>query len=109
MCGGLRPDHFADPINGLIYAAILEATAQNGWCDAISIQEFLNEDQLEAVGGWVYLAHMLAVFEPPAKASRRVSAIRKAAWLREAYRACSAIKHAFPDPPPTPVTTSEDE
>ena len=56
----LVPEHFADPINGRIYQAIVRRLEANQVADAITLRgEFEHSGVLEEVGGTAYLAQLV--------------------------------------------------
>ena len=62
----LRPEHFADPIAGRIYQAIIRRIEAGQVADAISLKgEFENSGILEEVGGTKYLTDLLAAMVSP--------------------------------------------
>jgi replicative DNA helicase len=62
----VKPDDFYHPVHQRIYGAMLELTQENQPVDLLTLADHLKtRDQLDAVGGAVYLAE-LAEFEPTA-------------------------------------------
>jgi len=60
VAGFLRPEHFADPVHGRIYAAIARRIDAGRLADAVSLKaEFEHDGVLEEVGGAKYLAELL--------------------------------------------------
>lgn len=60
-CGALKPEHFADPVHGRIFHAIVRRTSSGAIADAVSLRDdFLNSGALEDVGGESYLAQLLS-------------------------------------------------
>lgn len=61
VCDFLTPDHFHDPINGLIYERIAEQILDGRTCDAVTLKAlFEGNGTLDEVGGVSYLAKLLA-------------------------------------------------
>ena len=57
----LIPDHFADPIHGRIYAAIVRRIEAGQLADAVTLKaEFEHAGVLEEVGGTAYLTQLLS-------------------------------------------------
>ncbi len=57
----LAPDHFADPVNGRIYQAIVRRVEAGQLADAVTLKaEFEHNGVLEEVGGTVYLTQLLS-------------------------------------------------
>jgi replicative DNA helicase len=57
----LAPHHFADPINGRIYAAIVRRAENGQLADAVTLKaEFEHSGVLDEVGGTPYLAQLIA-------------------------------------------------
>jgi replicative DNA helicase len=81
-CDGLEPEHFADPIHGRIYQAIVRRIASGQLADAVMLKaEFENSGILDDVGGTVYLAQLLTAMVGIINAGEYARAIRDA-WLR---------------------------
>lgn len=60
-CGDLRPEHFADPLHGKIFAAIVGTVAAGRLADAVTLHgQFAGDPDMEAAGGPGYLARLLA-------------------------------------------------
>jgi replicative DNA helicase len=56
----LAPEHFADPINGRIYQAIVRRLEAGQLADAVTLRgEFEHNGVLEEVGGTAYLAQLV--------------------------------------------------
>src|ERR1700761_6226737 len=56
----LQPEHFADPVNGRIYAAIARRREADQIADAVTLKaEFEHSGVLDEVGGTAYLAQLL--------------------------------------------------
>ena len=57
----LRPEHFADPVHGVIYEAIARKIALGKVADPVTLRgDFENTGQLADVGGTAYLAQLLS-------------------------------------------------
>jgi len=55
----LKPEHFAEPAHGRIYAAILKLTDGGQIADSVQLAHFFtNDEALETVGGSSYLAEL---------------------------------------------------
>ncbi len=55
----LRPDHFADSVNGRIFAAIERLIERGQVADPITLKDYFEQDQsLKEIGGVDYLAHL---------------------------------------------------
>jgi replicative DNA helicase len=79
----LRPEHFYDPLNGRIYAAILARIAAGGLADAISMRtQFENDPTFaEPGGGAVYLGQLLMAMVGVINAGEYGRAVRDT-WMR---------------------------
>jgi replicative DNA helicase len=78
----LAPEHFADPIHGRIYRAIVRRIEAGQLADAVTLKaEFEHSGVLEEVGGSAYLAQLLAAMVGIINASEYGRAIHDA-WLR---------------------------
>jgi replicative DNA helicase len=78
----LAPDHFADPIHGRIYRAIVRRIEAGQLADAVMLKaEFEHTGVLEEVGGSAYLAQLLAAMVGIINAGDYGRAIHDA-WLR---------------------------
>ena len=56
----LSPEHFADPVHGRIYQAIIRRVEQGQLADAVTLKaEFEHSGLLDEVGGTAYLAQLL--------------------------------------------------
>ena len=56
----LSPEHFADPVHGRIYQAIVRRVEQGQLADAVTLKaEFEHSGLLDEVGGTAYLAQLL--------------------------------------------------
>lgn len=57
----LRPEHFADPVNGRIYAAIARRVDAGQLADCVTLnREFAEAGTLDEVGGTAYLTQLLS-------------------------------------------------
>jgi len=57
----LRPDHFADPVHGRIYGAIVKLLERGQMASSVTLKQFFAADEgLKAVGGAEYLAALEA-------------------------------------------------
>jgi replicative DNA helicase len=78
----LLPDHFADAINGRIYAAIARRIDANQLADAVTLRaEFEHSGLLDEVGGTSYLANLLGAMVGIINAGEYGRTIYDA-WLR---------------------------
>jgi replicative DNA helicase len=78
----LAPEHFADPIHGRIYRAIVRRIEAGQLADAVTLKaEFEHSGVLEEVGGSAYLAQLLAAMVGIINAGEYGRAIHDA-WLR---------------------------
>lgn len=78
----LRPEHFADSINGRIYQAISRRVEANQLADAVTMKaEFENSGILDDVGGTTYLAKLLTAMVGIINAGEYGRAIHDH-WLR---------------------------
>ena len=78
----LQPEHFADPVNGRIYAAIARRRENNQIADAVTLKaEFEHSGVLDEVGGTAYLAQLLTAMVGIINVGDYGRAIRDA-WLR---------------------------
>ena len=78
----LAPDHFADPINGRIYQAIMRRVEAGQLADPVTLKaEFEHSGVLEEVGGTPYLAQLLVAMVGIINAGEYGRAIHDA-WLR---------------------------
>lgn len=60
VSGFLRPEHFADAVNGLVYDTILRKVESGQLADVITLRtEFQNAGLLQEVGGAEYLVQLL--------------------------------------------------
>lgn len=60
VAGFLKPEHFADPVNGRIYMAIARRLSAGQIADGVTLKtEFENAGILDEVGGSVYLTQLL--------------------------------------------------
>ena len=78
----LAPEHFADPIHGRIYQAIVRRVEAGHLADAVTLKaEFEHSGVLEEVGGTAYLAQLLTAMVGIINAGEYGRAIHDA-WLR---------------------------
>lgn len=78
----LKPHHFADPVHGRIYQAIVHRIENGSIADAITLKSDLeNSGILDDVGGTQYLAQLLASMVGILNAGEYGQAIHDA-WLR---------------------------
>jgi replicative DNA helicase len=78
----LAPEHFADPVNGRIYAAIIRRVEAQQLADAITLKaEFEHSGVLDEVGGTAYLAQLITAMVGIINAGEYGRAIHDA-WLR---------------------------
>ena len=78
----LTPEHFADPIHGRIYQAIMRRVGRGELADAVTLKaEFEHSGILEEVGGAPYLAQLLTAMVGIINAGEYGRAIHDA-WLR---------------------------
>src|SRR6185312_6644037 len=60
-CPGLKPEHFADPIHGRIFAEIERMVRAGRLVDAVTLKTLLeNTGALDDIGGTAYLAQLLS-------------------------------------------------
>jgi len=78
----LAPEHFADPIHGRIYQAIVRRVEAGQLADAVMLKaEFEHSGVLEEVGGTAYLAQLLTAMVGIINAGEYGRAVHDA-WLR---------------------------
>ena len=78
----LTPDHFADPIHGRIYQAIVRRIEAGQLADAVMLKaEFEHSGVLEEVGGTAYLAQLLTAMVGIINAGEYGRAVYDS-WLR---------------------------
>jgi replicative DNA helicase len=78
----LAPEHFADPINGRIYQAIVRRLEAGQLADPVTLKaEFEHSGILEEVGGTAYLAQLLTAMVGIINAGEYGRAIHDA-WIR---------------------------
>jgi replicative DNA helicase len=78
----LSPEHFADPIHGRIYQAIVRRVEAGQLADAVMLKaEFEHSGVLEEVGGTAYLAQLLTAMVGIINAGEYGRAVHDA-WLR---------------------------
>jgi replicative DNA helicase len=82
VAGFLEPSHFADLVNGRIFAAISERVLSGTKCDAVTLKTvFEGAGDLDEIGGSAYLAHLLASMVAITSAGEYGRAVQDA-WLR---------------------------
>lgn len=97
----LKPEHFADPVHGLIYRSIINRAQAGKLADAVTLKaEFEHSGILKDVGGTAYLADLLAHMVSIAGASEYGWAVYDT-WSRrtEIVVGNSLISNAFGDNP----------
>src|SRR5690348_4931055 len=78
----LSPEHFADPIHGRIYQAVVRRIEGGQLADAVTLKaEFEHSGVLQEVGGTAYLAQLLSAMVGIINAGEYGRAIHDA-WLR---------------------------
>ena len=78
----LAPEHFADPVHGLIYAAVAKRAEAGQLADAVTLKaEFEHSGALDEVGGTAYFAQLLTAMVGIINAGEYGRAIHDA-WLR---------------------------
>ncbi len=78
----LAPEHFADPVNGRVYAAIQRRIEAGQLADAVTLRaEFQNSGLLDEVGGAAYLGQLLSAMVGIINAGEYGRVIHDA-WLR---------------------------
>jgi len=103
----LRAEHFADPVHGRIYAAILRRTDAGQIADVVTLRsEFEAAGELEAVGGAHYLTQLLVAMVGILNAGEYGRVILDA-WQRRELIALGEelVNDAF-SPPPGDVASS---
>lgn len=104
----LRPEHFADPVNGRIFHAIATHVTAGEKVDAILLKtEFENSGVLEAVGGTPYLASLMTAFPGLALAEPYAKAIYDAWTRRQMIDAGTAVVNEAFGGAPTAQTLDE--
>ena len=79
------PEHFADPIHGRIYQAIVRRVEAGQLADAVTLKaEFEHSGILEEVGGTAYLAQLLTAMVGIINAGDYGRAVHDA-WLRRQF------------------------
>ena len=82
IVGILSTEHFADPINGLIFDAIVSRVQAGHLADGVTLMnEFRGAGLLDEVGGTSYLAQLVAAVVSPRMAVEYAMVVRDA-WLR---------------------------
>ena len=80
----LREEHFADPLNGRIYAALAQRIDAGRHVDAVSLKnDFEGAGILEEAGGIAYLAQLLSAMVAIINTSEYGRAVHDAWWRRE--------------------------
>ncbi len=78
----LTPEHFADPVHGRIYAAIMRRCEAGQMADPVTLKgEFEHSGALDEVGGTAYLAQLLSAMVGIINAGDYGRVIRDA-WIR---------------------------
>jgi replicative DNA helicase len=78
----LRPEHFADPVNGKIFKRAMQRIEAGQLADAVTMKaEFENTGILEEIGGTAYLTKLLTAMVGIANAGDYAKAIYDT-WLR---------------------------
>lgn len=78
----LRPEHFADPVNGRIYREVTRLILRGNLADAVTLKgSFENNGILDDVGGTAYLAQLLTAMVGIINAGEYGRAVHDA-WLR---------------------------
>jgi len=78
----LRADHFADPINGMIYQIVVDASARGRVVDTVTLKAMLeNSGDLAEAGGTEYLASLLSAMVSPSYVKQYGEVIRDT-WAR---------------------------
>jgi len=78
----LLPDHFADPIHGRVFAAIVRRVEAGQLADAVTLKaEFEHSGVLDEVGGTAYLAQLLSAMVGIINAGEYGRAVYDA-WIR---------------------------
>ena len=84
QCAGLRPEMFADSVNGLIFSAIHRRIESGRLANAVSLAaEFERSGVLEEAGGTAYLAQLIASMVGIINAREYAALIRECAARRE--------------------------
>lgn len=93
----LRPLHFADPLHGRIYEAVLDRVGAGRVADAITLRaRFEHDPDMAAVGGVGYLANLLVAMVGIINAGEYGMAIRDAWMRRELIDLCEvAVNGSF--------------
>lgn len=82
VSGFLRREHFADPVNGTIYAAVAQLVDGGRLADVVTLSTALaNAAVLEQVGGTPYLAQLLSAMVGVVNAREYGRAVRDC-WMR---------------------------
>lgn len=82
VCDIVEPEHFADPVNAMIYARIRDRLLEGRLVDAVTLKNDLaNDHMLEEVGGLDYLTALLSSMVGIINAGEYAQAIRDC-WMR---------------------------
>jgi replicative DNA helicase len=93
----LAPEHFADPLHGRIYEAIVRRTEAGQLADAVTLKaEFEHSGVLDEVGGTAYLAQLLSAMVGIINAGDYGRTIHDA-WIRRQLIDVgeTVVNHAF--------------
>lgn len=77
----LKAEHFADPIHGQIYGAILGRVDAGHLADAVTLKDWAETGVLRKVGGRAYLGKLQALADAPLDVGASARSIRMA-WVR---------------------------
>ena len=78
----LKPEHFADPLHGRIYAEQRRRILDGGIADAVSLKIWMESDpDIQSVDGVGYLAQLITAYVGPGTAPPYAAAIKEA-WER---------------------------
>ena len=96
----LQPHHFADPVNGIIYAAAARRANAGQLANAVTLRaDFEHSGKLDDVGGPSYLAQLLGAMVSVTNARDYGQVIRDAWLRRELIAACmETINSAYAPP-----------
>lgn len=91
----LRPEHFADPVHGAIYACAARRLEAGQVADVITLRsELENSDLLRERGGVAYLAELLVANVSVLNVGEYARLIRDAWARRQVIEACSVAANA---------------
>lgn len=80
--GALKPEHFADPVNGRLYGIIMARIRAGDAVDIVTLQsDITNSAILDAVGGVAYLTQLLVAMPHPSVTPAYAKAITES-WGR---------------------------